>query len=188
MVEAPPAVREERKVVTALFADVVGSTALGERLEPEDVKLIVGEAVARIVGEIEALGGHVKDLAGGGVVAFFGAPTTREDDAERAVRAALRIVAEMDDYAREVLRGWGIEGFGVRVGAATGSVVVGEGGGGDRGGEGGVGDTVNLAARLQSAAEPGTVLVDDATKRAVEPLFLWGKELELSLKGKQEPV
>jgi len=98
-------VREERKVLTALFADVVGSTALGERLDAEDVKLIVGEAVARIVGEVEALGGHVKDLAGDGVLAFFGAPTTREDDAERAVRAALRIVAEIDDYGREVLRG-----------------------------------------------------------------------------------
>jgi class 3 adenylate cyclase len=78
---------------------------------------------------VEALGGHVKDLAGDGVLAFFGAPTTREDDAERAVRAALRIVAEMDDYARDVRRGWGVEGFGVRVGAATGSVVLGEIGG-----------------------------------------------------------
>src|SRR6266567_7584086 len=129
---APTAVREERKVVTALFADVVGSTALGERLEPEDVKLVVGEAVARIVGEIEALGGHVKDLAGDGVLAFFGAPTTREDDAERAVLCALRIVAEMEEYAREVRRGWGAEGFGVRVGAATGAVVVGEVGAGGR--------------------------------------------------------
>ena len=78
------AVREERKVLTAVFADVVGSTALAERLDPEDVKLVVGEAVARIVGEVESLGGHVKDLAGDGVLAFFGAPTTREDDAERA--------------------------------------------------------------------------------------------------------
>src|SRR5712691_4328066 len=115
MVDAPAAVREERKVVTALFVDVVGSTSLGERLDPEDVKLVVGEAIARIVGEIEALGGRVKDLAGDGVLAFFGAPTTREDDAERAVRAALRIVGEMEDYAREVLCGWGIEGFNVRV-------------------------------------------------------------------------
>src|SRR5438445_7786616 len=185
---APAAVREERKVVTALFADVVGSTALGERLEPEDVKLVVGEAVARIVGEIEALGGHVKDLAGDGVLAFFGAPTTREDDAERAVRAALRIVAEIDDYGREVLRGWGIEGFGVRVGAATGSVVVGEIGAGRRVEYAAFGDTVNLAARLQSAAQPGSVLVDDSTHRALERLFVWGEELELALKGKEEPV
>src|SRR5947209_15602971 len=144
MVDAPAAVREERKVVTALFADVVGSTALGERLEPEDVKLVVGEAVARIVGEIEALGGHVKDLAGDGVLAFFGAPTTREDDAERAVRAALRIVAEMEDYGREVQRGWGVDGFGVRVGAATGSVIVGEIGAGERIEYGAFGDTVDL--------------------------------------------
>jgi len=182
------ALREERKVLTALFVDVVGSTALGERLDPEDVKLVVGEAVARIVGEIEALGGRVKDLAGDGVLAFFGAPTTREDDSERAVRAALRIVGEMEDYGREVLRGWGIEGFGVRIGAATGAVVVGEVGGGERVEYAAFGDTVNLAARLQSAADAGAVLVDDATRRAVEPLFSWGQALELSLKGKQEPV
>src|SRR5204862_2652801 len=126
------AVREERRVVTALFADVAGSTALAERLDPEDVKLVVSDAVARIVGEVEALGGHIKDLAGDGVLAFFGAPTTREDDAERAVRAALRVVAGLEDYERDVRRGWGVDGFGVRVGAATGSVVVGEVGGGGR--------------------------------------------------------
>ena len=188
MVDAPAAVREERKVVTALFADVVGSTALGERLEPEDVKLVVGEAVARIVGEIEALGGHVKDLAGDGVLAFFGAPTTREDDAERAVRAALRIVAEMEDYGREVQRGWGVEGFNVRVGAATGSVVVGEVGAGQRVEYAAFGDTVNVAARLQGAAEAGAVLVDEATHRAVEALFAWDASRELELKGKREPV
>src|SRR3954468_24050133 len=124
--------REERKVLTAVFADLVGSTALAERLDPEDVKLVVGEAVARVVGEVEALGGHVKDLAGDGVLAFFGAPTTREDDSERALRAALRIVDELEDYSREVLRGWGIEGFGVRVGVATGHVVVGDIGSGSR--------------------------------------------------------
>src|SRR3954467_14191623 len=135
------AVREERKVLTAVFADVVGSTALAELLDPEDVKLVVGEAVARIVGEVEALGGHVKDLAGDGVLAFFGAPTTREDDSERALRAALRIVHELDDYGREVLRGWGIDGFGVRVGVATGPVVVGEIGGGGRGEDAPFGDT-----------------------------------------------
>ncbi|HEY1564414.1 MAG TPA: AAA family ATPase, partial [Gaiellaceae bacterium] len=182
------AVREERKVLTAVFADVVGSTALAERLDPEDVKLVVGEAVARIVGEVESLGGHVKDLAGDGVLAFFGAPTTREDDAERAVRCALRIVGEMDEYAREVRRGWGAEGFGVRVGAATGAVVVGEVGAGSRVEYAAFGDTVNIAARLQSAAEPGSVLVDDATHREVEGLFDWGGRQELELKGKTDPV
>jgi class 3 adenylate cyclase len=96
--------REERKVVTTLFADLVGSTPLGERLEPEEVKLVVGEAVARIVLEVERFGGRVKDLAGDGVLAFFGAPVTYEDDAERAVRAGLRIVDEMAAYAGEVER------------------------------------------------------------------------------------
>jgi ABC-type oligopeptide transport system substrate-binding subunit/class 3 adenylate cyclase len=182
------AIREERKVLTAVFADVVGSTALAERLDAEDVKLVVGEAVARIVGEVESLGGHVKDLAGDGVLAFFGAPTTREDDAERGVRCALRIVGEMEEYAREVRRGWGAEGFGVRVGAATGAVVVGEVGAGSRIEYAAFGDTVNVAARLQSAAEPGSVLVDDATHRAVEGLFEWGDSRELELKGKSEPV
>ncbi|HET8557346.1 MAG TPA: ABC transporter substrate-binding protein [Gaiellaceae bacterium] len=181
-------VREERKVLTAVFADVVGSTALAERLDPEDVKLVVGEAIARIVGEVESLGGHVKDLAGDGVLAFFGAPTTREDDAERAVRCALRIVGEMEEYAREVRRGWGAEGFGVRVGAATGAVVVGEVGAGSRVEYAAFGDTVNVAARLQSAAEPGSVLVDDATHRAVEGLFEWREPRQLELKGKSEPV
>jgi ABC-type oligopeptide transport system substrate-binding subunit/class 3 adenylate cyclase len=182
------AVREERKVLTAVFADVVGSTALAELLDPEDVKLVVGEAVARIVGEVESLGGHVKDLAGDGVLAFFGAPTTREDDAERAVRCALRIVGEMEEYAREVRRGWGAEGFGVRVGAATGVVVLGEIGAGARIEYAAFGDTVNVAARLQSAAEPGVVLVDEATHRAVEGLFEWGDERALDVKGKSEPV
>ncbi len=182
------AVREERKVVTAVFADVVGSTALAERLDPEDVKLVMGEAVARIVGEVESLGGHVKDLAGDGVLAFFGAPTTREDDAERAVRCALRIVGEMEEYGREVRRGWGAEGFGVRVGAATGAVVVGEIGAGARVEYAAFGDAVNVAARLQSAAEPGSVLVDEATHRAVENLFDWGDRQELELKGKSDGV
>ncbi len=181
-------VREERKVLTAVFADVVGSTALAERLDAEDVKLVVGEAIARIVGEVEALGGHVKDLAGDGVLAFFGAPTTREDDAERAVRCALRIVGEMEEYAREVRRGWGAEGFGVRVGAATGAVVVGAVGAGSRVEYAAFGDAVNVAARLQSAAEPGSVLVDDATHRAVEGLFDWSEPRRLELKGKSEPV
>jgi len=174
--------------VTALFVDVVGSTALAERLDPEDVKLVVGEAVARVVGEVEALGGHVKDLAGDGVLAFFGAPTTREDDAERAVRCGLRVLAEMDEYAREVRRGWGAEGFGVRVGVATGPVVVGEVGAGGRVEYAAFGDTVNVAARLQATADPGSLLADDATHRAVEGLFQWGKRRQLELKGKRERV
>src|SRR5262245_50480252 len=96
-----PGMREERKAVTALDADVVDSTALGERLDAEEVKLVVGEAVSRMVAAVEALGGTVKDLAGDGILALFGAPVAHEDDAERAVRAGLRIAEEMDGYGAE---------------------------------------------------------------------------------------
>jgi ABC-type oligopeptide transport system substrate-binding subunit/class 3 adenylate cyclase len=182
------AVREERKVVSALFADIVGSTALGERLDAEEVKLVVGDAISRIVREIEELGGHVKDLAGDGVLAFFGAPVSFEDDAERAVRAGLRIAEEMRRYSTEVQQAWGVEGFGVRVGVGTGPVVLGEIGAGSRIEYAAFGDTVNVAARLQSAAEPGRVLVDDATAQAVEGVFETGEPVMLELKGKSRPV
>jgi ABC-type transport system substrate-binding protein/class 3 adenylate cyclase len=176
--------REERKVVTALFADLVGSTALGERLDAEEVRLLVGEAVARVVHTVEGFGGTVKDLAGDGVLALFGAPATHEDDPERAVRAGLRIVREIAGLAVEVSSSWGIKGFGVRVGVSTGPVVLGPVGAGSRVEYGAYGDTVNTAARLQGAAEPGTVLVDEATVRLVEPRFEWGPERQLELKGK----
>jgi ABC-type oligopeptide transport system substrate-binding subunit/class 3 adenylate cyclase len=180
--------REERRVITALFADIVGSTALGERLDPEEVKLVVGEAISRIVLEVERLGGHVKDLAGDGVLAFFGAPVAYEDDAERAVLTGLRVVEEMEAYGSEVERSWGTSGFGVRVGIATGPVVVGALGAGKRVEYAAFGDTVNTAARLQGAAEPGTVLVDSATRRLLEPLFEWRDSTDLELKGKEGGV
>jgi class 3 adenylate cyclase len=180
--------REERRVVTALFADLVGSTPLGERLDPEEVRLIVGEAVARIVRRVEAYGGTVKDLAGDGVLALFGAPTAHEDDTERAVRTGLAVVEEIDVYGEDVARGWGVEPLRVRIGVASGPVVVGEIGAGSRVEYGATGDAVNVAARLQGHAEPGGVLVADAARRLVEPLFAWGEERTLDLRGRDEPV
>ena len=180
--------REERKVVTAVFADLVGSTALGERLDAEEVKLIVGEAVARIVGVVQQFGGTVKDLAGDGVLALFGAPAAHEDDEERAVRAGLRIVEEIAAYGTEIEQGWGIQGFSVRVGVNTGPVVLGRLGGGERVEYAAFGDTVNTAARLQAAAAPAGVLVSENTRRRVAPLFVWREAHELELKGKSEPV
>jgi ABC-type oligopeptide transport system substrate-binding subunit/class 3 adenylate cyclase len=182
------AMREERKVVTAVFADVVGSTALSERLDPEEAKLILGEAVARIIQAVEEFGGTVKDLAGDGVLALFGAPISHEDDAERAVRAALRITQEIAAYAEEVARAWGVQNFGVRVGVNTGPVVLGPVGAGGRVEYGAFGDTVNTAARLQSAAEPGTVLAGGSTFRVAESLFEWGDPRSLELKGKSQTV
>ena len=186
--EATPAMREERKAVTALDADVVGSTALGERLDAEEVEFVVGEALARMVAAVEALGGTVKDLAGDGILALFGAPVAHEDDAERAVRAGLRIAEEMTGYGSEVAKGWGIDGFAVRVGVNTGSVVLGPVGGGSRVEYGATGDPINTAARLQKAAAPGTVLVGESTYQLVETLFDWEGPEQLQLKGKQDAV
>jgi ABC-type oligopeptide transport system substrate-binding subunit/class 3 adenylate cyclase len=180
--------REERKVVTAVFADLVGSTGLGEKLDPEEVKLIVGEAVARIVHAVEAFGGTVKDLAGDGVLALFGAPVSHEDDAERGVRAAVRITQDIAAYGREVEASWGLQGFGVRVGVNTGPVVLGPIGAGQRVEYAAFGDTVNTAARLQAAAEPGHILVDETTRRLVESHFEWSEPSRIDVKGKQDPV
>jgi ABC-type oligopeptide transport system substrate-binding subunit/class 3 adenylate cyclase len=181
-------VRDERRVVTALFADLVGSTALGERLDPEELKLVVGDAVARMVTAIEAFGGTVKDLAGDGVLALFGAPTAHEDDAERAVRTALRIVDDIEGFAREVAEAWGVDSLNVRVGVNSGPVVTGTIGAGERVEFGAMGDAVNVAARLQAAAEPGSVLVGEATQRIVADRFAWDDGASFELRGKADPV
>ncbi len=180
--------REERRVVTALFADLVGSTALGERLDTEELKLVVGEAVARMVSSVEAFDGTVKDLAGDGVLALFGAPVAHEDDAERAVRAGLLIVEEIASFAQEVAQSWGVEGLSIRVGINTGPVVTGAVGGGDRVEYSALGDAVNVAARLQSHARPGSVLVGEDTQHLVAPVFSWSPGVPYELKGKAEPV
>ncbi len=179
--------REERRVVTALFADVVGSTPLGERLDPEELKLVLQEAISRIIGSVDAFGGTVKDLAGDGVLALFGAPVAHEDDPERAIRAGLRIAEDIADYGREVERAWGIEGFSVRVGINTGLVVVGAVGAGSRMEYSALGDPVNTAARLQGHARPGSVLVGGDTQRLAAHAFTWAEPVRLTLKGKAEP-
>src|SRR5262245_21462082 len=178
--------REERRVVTALFADIVGSTPLGERLGLEEYKLVMGEAVAHMVNAVEAFGGTIKDLAGDGVLALFGAPLTHEDDPERAILAGLRIVEDIEGFSAEVVRAWGNAGLGVRVGGETGPLVTGAVGAGSRVEYGAVGDVVNTTARLQSAADPGTVLVGPTTRSLVEPAFTWGPTRDVSLKGKED--
>lgn len=180
--------REERKVITALYADLADSTPLGERLDPEDVRLIVGEAIARMAQAVERFGGTVKDFAGDAVVAFFGAPQTHEDDAERAIRAGLEIVSRLEPYAGEVADAWGVERFGVRVGICSGPVVLGRVGSGEKVEYMAFGDTVNTAARLQANAKIGTVLVAASAESQTGSLFTWGPAQELELKGKDEPV
>jgi class 3 adenylate cyclase/tetratricopeptide (TPR) repeat protein len=164
--------------VTALFADLVGSTELAERLDPEDAREVLGSAVRRIIAAVDEYGGTVKDLAGDGVLALFGAPKAHEDDAERAVLCGLRIV--------EAIRGDAT--LEVRVGIESGLAVVGAVGGGSHVEYGAVGDAVNTASRLQAHAEPGSVLVGAETRKAVEQRFEWGPAVRLTLKGKSRPA
>ena len=142
--------REQRRVITALFADTVGSTALGERLDPEDFHDIVGGCVARMIVAVERFGGAVKDLVGDGILAVFGAVGGYEDDAQRAVFAGLDIVREIAVYATEVVNDFGVEGIGVRVGIQSGRAIVGSIGAGAKVEYGAMGDPLNTAARLRA--------------------------------------
>ncbi len=174
-----------RRTVTALFADVVGSTPLAERLDPEDFRAIVGEAVSLMATAAEAFGGTVEHVAGDGLLALFGAPQAHEDDAERAVLAGLRLVDDINRRAAEIARERAIDPIAVRVGIETGLAIVGPLA---RVELTAMGDSVNTAARLQAQARPGKVLVGERTRRLVEASFEWGQRRELSIRGKAGAV
>jgi class 3 adenylate cyclase/tetratricopeptide (TPR) repeat protein len=148
---------EERRVVTVLFADLVGYTSLAEHLDPERVKRLVDTCFERLVADIEAFGGRVDKLLGDAIVALFGAPVAHEDDAERAARAALRM---QDTLARFVAETGAEPPMRMRIGLNTGEVLVGILAGSDYTA---MGDVVNTASRLQALAPPGAVLAGSAT-------------------------
>ncbi|MGH9037809.1 MAG: BTAD domain-containing putative transcriptional regulator, partial [Acidimicrobiia bacterium] len=173
---------DEVRVVTALFADLVGSTPLAEQLAPEELSLIVNGAVKRMESCVEALGGTVTSRMGDGILALFGDRVAHEDDQERAVRAGLRILEEVAAYGEEVARSWDVDPLVARVGIDTGPVVVGSPDAQV------LGDALNTAARLQGAAPPGSALVSAAVRQLTAALFEWGEPRALSLKGKTEPV
>jgi class 3 adenylate cyclase/tetratricopeptide (TPR) repeat protein len=173
--------------VTSLFADVVGSTALGERLSPAEVKALIGECVSRMCEAIEGFGGVVRSYMGDGVAGFFGIDTTREDDSERAARAALEIRDLAARYSVEVEATWGVTDFNVRVGIQAGRVAVGSVGAADPQ-RVALGDSVNTAARLQSAAEPGSILVGAPVAAAIGSRFVLRPVGELSVKGRTKNV
>ncbi len=178
---------DELRPVTALFADIVGSTSLGERLASHEVKVVVGECVNRMTRAVERFGGTVQAYMGDGIAAFFGLPRAHEDDPERAARAALAIVDVVTDYAREVESAWGISDFNLRVGINTGETTVGLVGHADPQSVA-LGDTTNVAARLQSSAEPGTIAVGQATAQCLVHAFVLEPLGELSVKGRDKPV
>ena len=175
---------EERRLVTVLFADLVGFTARAEALDPEDVRALLAPYHARVRAEIERFGGTVEKFIGDAVMALFGAPVAREDDGERAVRAALAVrdaVARAgDDTAEAALQ--------VRIGVATGEALVvldarpqdGEGMA--------AGDIVNTAARLQSGAPVNGILVGEGTYRATRHAIAYREHHPVAAKGKTKPV
>src|ERR687898_496614 len=185
--EVPARVDSERKYVTVLFADVVDSTGLGERLDPEQVAEIMNGAFAFFNASVKKYDGTVARLLGDAILAFFGAPVAHEDDAERAVRAGLDIQVAAKEYAEAVRRDFGVD-FGVRVGINTGLAVLAAVGDEIRTEYTAMGDTTNVAARLQSAAAPGSVLISADTYHLVKQLFELRPRGGAMVKGKSAPI
>jgi class 3 adenylate cyclase len=171
----PPS--DERKIATVLFADLVGSTALASEEDPERVRALLERFYTAMATEIEAAGGTIEKFAGDAVMAAFGAPAAQEDHAERALHAALAMQHRLGELFGDTLS--------ARIGVNTGDVVVGA----PRMGSSFVsGDAVNVAARLEQAAEPGEVLVGERTASAVRGAFEFGALTVLPAKGKREGI
>ena len=177
----------ERKLVTVMFADVAGFTAISEKLDPEDVHRIMDGCCRILVDEIHRFEGTVGEFRGDGVMALFGAPIAHEDHAQRACHAALAIQQALVPYSEEIKQRYGID-FRMRIGLNSGTVVVGAIGDDLRMDYTAMGDTTNLAARMETAAEPGSVLVSESTHRLAREFFEFAPPETLQVKGKQEPV
>jgi class 3 adenylate cyclase len=175
-------VGEERKVVTVLFCDLVGFTSRSDRADPEDVGAMLRPFHTRLRGEIERVGGTLDKLIGDAVMAVFGVPAVHEDDPERAVRCALRML----DAIAELNQAHPVLELAVRIGINTGEALVALDRGADS--EGVVGDVVNTAARLQGVAPVNGVVVGEATWRATRMLFAYEQLAPVQVKGKAEPV
>src|SRR6476620_1639807 len=180
--EARP--REERKVVTVLFADLVGFTSRAEQMDPEDVRALLAPYHQRLRSELERFGGTVEKFIGDAVVALFGAPVAHEDDPERAVRAAFAVCRAIDELNAE--DEW--LDLQVRVGVNTGEALVVVGARASEGEGVASGDVMNTAARLQSAAPVDGILVGELTYAATRDAIEYRKAEPIAAKGKSEPV
>jgi class 3 adenylate cyclase/tetratricopeptide (TPR) repeat protein len=178
---APQEPVSERRLVSVLFADLVGFTTISEHRDPEEVRELLSKYFDGCRDLIERYGGTVEKFIGDAVMAVWGTPVAREDDAERAVRAALALTQMVTSMGEEI----GMPELRVRAGVLTGNAAVEVGA--ER--EGMVlGDTVNTASRLQSIAPPGTVLVDDVTRRATEAAIAYEDAGTHEVKGREQPV
>jgi class 3 adenylate cyclase len=180
LAEAAP-VREVRKVVTVLFCDVTGSTALGERIDPESLRRLMARYFETAKAIVERHGGSVEKFIGDAVMAVFGVPAVHEDDALRAVRSAEELRSGLGDLNDELERSYGTR-LELRMGVNTGVVVTGTQ---ERLA---TGDAVNVAARLEQAAEPGEILLGEETHRLVRAAVDTEPAESLAAKGKAEPL
>ena len=176
---------QQRKLLTILFMDIVGSTSIIQHMDPEDVSEAFDLNLKRLAQPVEDHGGRVTSFMGDGFLAIFGAPIAREDDPERAVRAGLAIIQLAKDIAEELKKDWDIQDFKVRVGVNTGLIIL---GGETEGEDTTKGPAVNLAARLQSAAPPGGMLVSHDTYRHIRGVFDVETCEPLNVKGFDDPV
>jgi len=177
----------ERRVVTMMFCDVMGSTAAAEQLDPEDWTEVINKAFEFMIKPVYKYEGMVARLMGDAILAFFGAPIAHEDDPQRAALAGLDIISGMQPLRGQIKREYGID-FNVRIGINTGTVVVGAVGSDLRMEYTALGDAVNVASRLETAAEPGTILISQDTQHLIKPSFDLQEMGELSLKGKAAPL
>ncbi len=176
--------REVRKAVSVVFCDVTGSTSLGERLDPESLRQVMTRYFERMQAVLESHGGTVEKFIGDAVMAVFGIPVLHEDDALRAVRAAAGMRDALAELNAELARDWGVT-IGTRIGVNTGEVVAGN----PSGGQNLVtGDTVNTAARLEQAAEPGEILIGEETYQLTRDAVVVEPIDPLALKGKAGAV
>ena len=180
--EPPP---QQRKLATILFADIVGSTRLTQGLDPEEQMALIDPLIQRLAARVSEHGGHVCRFQGDGFKAVFGLPVAHENDPAQAIRAGLAIQAEADKIAKELQIERGLVGFQVRVGISTGLVFS----GGETEGEDTIkGEAVNLASRLESAAQPGTVLISHDSYKHVRGVFNVDLKEPITAKGFPEPV
>jgi class 3 adenylate cyclase len=177
----------ERKQVTVLFADVVGSTAMAESLDPEECQAIMRRCFDLMLQEVHRYEGTVTQFLGDGIMALFGAPIAREDHALSAVRAALGIQSALQTYQQELQETQGIR-LRMRVGLNSGLVVVGTIGSDLSMTYTAIGDTVNLANRVQELGEPGAVVISQQTQRLVSGYFITRDLGEHPVKGKEQAV
>ena len=176
----------ERKLVSVLFADVANFTTISEKLDPEEVHQIMDGCIRILMDEIHRYEGTINQFTGDGVMALFGAPIAHEDHAQRACSAALSIQNILREYSDILKKEYGID-FKMRIGLNSGQVVVGSIGDDLRMDYTAIGDTVNLASRMETTAKPGTILISGYTHKLTKDYFKFETPEKVQVKGKEEP-